>query len=458
MECQTILVVDEDELTLRLLEHGFNRHFQVLSVPEGQRAIELAKKNAIDLAIVARCLPHMDGLEVLRRLRKVAPEVPVIFVATAPTKAFIIDAFRAGARDFIEKPIDERLLTESVTRILDLVETEQASEPDNGKETSFGKRKLLVFKNLFRRPKRRKSKRWQLQINSERVRKVTARSIPAEIERKALHSFSLGDRAAQLAGKSPPTLQVYFLGKFRAVLNGHDIGQWPSRKGKSLFAYLAFNHKRRIYRDILMDKFWPGSSPDSARNCLNVALHGLRQVFKEIDSQNEYLFFRDDCYYLNPEIEIWLDTQEFLHHWRVAQSTEREQKIEAAIGEYERAAAAYKGDFIEQEIYESWMTLNRENLKEIYLVILDRLSTYYGLDGKPATAIKLCETMLEKDNCREDVHRRMMRCYYKLGQRDKAIKQFQKCAEILKAELEIGPTRATLDVLKKIKEDSLDQK
>lgn len=110
---------------------------------------------------------------------------------------------------------------------------------------------------------------------------------------------------------------------------------------------------------------------------------------------------------------------------------------------------------MEEDIYENWNSLDRENLKEIYLVVLDRLSKYYSSDSKPLTAIKLCEVILQKDNCREDVHQRLMRCYYRLGLRDKAIKQFRKCKEILNAELEVEPTQTTMDLYQKIKKDSL---
>jgi DNA-binding SARP family transcriptional activator len=239
------------------------------------------------------------------------------------------------------------------------------------------------------------------------------------------------------------------------MLNDQLIEIWSSRKGKAVFAYLAVNHKRRINRDILMDIFWPNSSPESARNSLNVALHSARRLFYAIDPLHEYILFKDECYFINPDIEMWLDMEEFLHFWRTAQSTEREKGITVALSEYELAAALYKGDFMEEFLYESWSAHDRENLKEIYLVILDRISKHYSLNGKPATAINLCETILEKDNCREDIYRRLMRCYYRSGQRDKALKQFRRCAEVLKAELEVEPTHTTIKLYEQIKQDSL---
>jgi DNA-binding SARP family transcriptional activator len=204
-----------------------------------------------------------------------------------------------------------------------------------------------------------------------------------------------------------------------------------------------------------MDLFWQKSSPDSARNCLNVSIHGLRRVLQDIDPHNEYILFRDECYYFNPEIDIRLDVDAFRSIWRKAQRIEHMKDDSVPISEYERAAQIYRGEFLEDEIYDSWSALDRENLKEIYLVILDKISEFYVLSKKHSEVIGLCEKILEKDNCREDIHRRLMLSYYRIGQRDKAIKQFQKCVEVLKEELEVRPSIETTNLFEQLKRDSL---
>ncbi len=93
------------------------------------------------------------------------------------------------------------------------------------------------------------------------------------------------------------------------------------------------------------------SCPDSARNCLNVTIHGLRRILEDVNSKFEYILFKDECYYFNPEIEIRLDVEEFRKTWRNAQSIEHVKGLAAAFMEFERAAGIYKGDFLEEEIY-----------------------------------------------------------------------------------------------------------
>lgn len=204
-----------------------------------------------------------------------------------------------------------------------------------------------------------------------------------------------------------------------------------------------------------MDLFWQNSSTDSARNCLNVSIHGIRRVLQDIDSKNEYVLFKDECYYFNPEIEVWLDIEEFRKTWQRAKSIEHNAGLPAAVEDYRRAAGIYEGEFLEDEIYDSWSSPDRENLKEIYLFILDKISENFMLISNHQEAIRVCEKILEKEKCSEDIYRRLMVCYYHIGQRDKSLKLYKKCAKVLKDELEVKPTNKTIELYGKIKESQL---
>jgi two-component SAPR family response regulator len=476
MKRRMILVVDEDEASIDLIERTLNSPYRVLRVREGKRAIGLARQGGIEIAIVARCLPDIDGLAVLKTLTLENPSISVIFVAYAPTNDLIISAFRSGAKDFIEKPIDPDSLLESIQRVISTtgknydtgsIVTKPAvhnnnklftlSQPDKFRENTWFSNLRELFNHFLVHPK--KDDREGVEV--EKTIATRRNQIPAkksEKQRAAAmkEDFSENRQSEEEQSKDfVPALSLCCLGKFRVILNGQIMENWTNRKGRELFTFLVINHKRRTYRDLLMDTFWQNSDPDSARNSMNVTIHCVRTALHKVNPDYEYILFKDECYFLNPEIEVWVDVEEFLKYWKNAQSTEREKGLEAAIGEYELAAALYKGEFMEEDLYETWPVSERENFKEIYLFILDRLSEYYSQDGKPSTAARLCETILEKDNCREDIHRRLMRCYYKLEQRDKAAKQFRKCVEALKSELEVEPTRATIELYEQIKQGSL---
>lgn len=247
----------------------------------------------------------------------------------------------------------------------------------------------------------------------------------------------------------------FMLGSFKVLVNGLGIHEWHGRKAKSLLAYLLYNRKYANSREIIMDKFWPNVSPQAARNSLNGIIHKIRRMLKCLDPKNDYILFKEEKYLLNPEISINLDYESFLSSFKTGQSLEREHGIEKAIQYYEEAIRIYKGDFLQDNIYDEWTYSERESFKQKYLHALDRLSSHYLLQKKYLLAQQYCRKMLEKDDCLEPIHRRLMTCLYKNGYRNLAVKQFHKCAESLKKGLEMKPGQKTIELLNMVINDSI---
>lgn len=466
MSQQQILVVEHEENTIKLLEDMLGQYYRVLYLSHGERAIKMIDQAEVAFTIVSQWLPDIDGLELLKKLRKKFPALPIIFIAEFPTNELIIDAFRSGANDFIKKPICESDFLERIKKLEDRFQLNlnifKQSEKKDQNQSNLQCSPLRSNENSIKKiagaiiPYFKKSLK---KMKNFKYTKIKNNSIYAPQNKDQSHVGNseiiniknFPSKKIEVSG----ILQLNFLGEFKVSLNGTQIVEWPGKKARELFAYLGYYHKRKINRDYLIEKFWQNSNQDSTRNCLNVTLYSIRNIFQQNNSSIELIQFKDECYFINPEIEIDIDVEAFKRYWRVAQSIEREKGIEAAVCQYELAAALYKGDFLENSIYSAWTDLERENLKEIYLYILNKLSDYYSLDGKPDVAINLCNTILEKDNCREDVYRRLMKCYLRIGQRNTALKQYHKCLEILKSELEVEPTRSTKQLYEQIRQDSL---
>jgi DNA-binding SARP family transcriptional activator/CheY-like chemotaxis protein len=461
----TILVVDPDERSYKTFESVLGDKNSVLFVPNGKTAINLPDSHNIDIVFISHVLNGTDGVILLESFKKRFPSIPVVLVAEQPKVDEVINAFRSGARELIAKPIDEKELVAVTQKIFGLLSHKKSKRgwffPVRRKTQTY-----TPEENNKRHLKRihKKSKQSEnlsgTEFDNSKIKKIitpaedSGNEVIADVLFNSVHPVEDMPQTAP-AETSHPSIEVIFFGPFRVLVNNQPIENWPSKKGKSIFAYLLLNHKKKIYRDVLMDIFWQKSSLDSARNCLNVTIHGLRRGLQKKDPQNDYILFKDECYYFNPEVDIRLDIDKFRSTWRKAQSIEHEQNLSAAIVEYERAAAMYKGEFLEEEIYDSWSSIDRENLKEIYLVVLDKISENFMYASHHRKAIRLCETVLEKDNCREDIYRRLMVCYYRIGQRDKALKLFRKCVKVLQDELEVKPAAATIELYKKIKESQL---
>ena len=92
----TLLIVEDDDVLLKTLSEVFSRkRFHVLSAESGSEALELAKSNRIDLALLDLKLPDMNGLTVMEGLRELDETVTVIVMTAYPDVKTAISAKKA---------------------------------------------------------------------------------------------------------------------------------------------------------------------------------------------------------------------------------------------------------------------------------------------------------------------------------------------------------------------------
>lgn len=107
MDRATILIV-EDEETQRSLLAGLLRKegYTVEEAGNGTTAIELLRKKTIDLALLDFKLPDMDGLTILKGIKEINPEIEVIMITAFGSIENAVNALKAGASEYLTKPID----------------------------------------------------------------------------------------------------------------------------------------------------------------------------------------------------------------------------------------------------------------------------------------------------------------------------------------------------------------
>ncbi len=113
-----ILIVDDEvgileSLSAILQDEGYN----TITASNGGDAIKMVQGEDIDLVLLDVQLPDVNGVEVLRRIKEIEPDIPVIMISGRATIRVAVDSTKLGAYDFIEKPfspeekIDKMLLT-----------------------------------------------------------------------------------------------------------------------------------------------------------------------------------------------------------------------------------------------------------------------------------------------------------------------------------------------------------
>jgi DNA-binding SARP family transcriptional activator len=244
-------------------------------------------------------------------------------------------------------------------------------------------------------------------------------------------------------GVAVPVLTAHLLGQLRVTLNDAPIDEWPSGRGRSLLKYLLTHRDPWPQREVVMEVFWPDASPEAARNSLNVAVHGLRRALRGA-ADVPVIVLEGGAYRLAANLRLWVDVDEFERHVEGGRRLEAAGEPTGAMAQYELAASLYQGDFLADDPYEEWPVLTRERLRLAYLDLLDRLGRLYFGQGRYAACAALCQRIIERDACREDAHRRLIRCYSRQGQPHLALRQYLACAEALRTELGVDPAPATV--------------
>jgi DNA-binding response OmpR family regulator len=106
-----VLVVD-DELEFRSILREFLtlKGYEVLTAAEGPEALQVVKEERPHVVLLDICMPNMNGLEVLRRIREIDQEVRVIMVTGVREAETGRAALKLGACDLLAKPVDLRYL------------------------------------------------------------------------------------------------------------------------------------------------------------------------------------------------------------------------------------------------------------------------------------------------------------------------------------------------------------
>ncbi len=111
-----ILVVDDEEPVRDVLcEYFESQGFGVEGAPDGEAALAALGRLRPDLVLLDVRMPGIDGVEVLRRIRRADPDVPVIMVTANEDVALAKEMLKLGAFDYVAKPFDFSYLDRAVT-------------------------------------------------------------------------------------------------------------------------------------------------------------------------------------------------------------------------------------------------------------------------------------------------------------------------------------------------------
>jgi len=206
----------------------------------------------------------------------------------------------------------------------------------------------------------------------------------------------------------------------------------------------------------ITDALWPDADGDTARISFKTTLHRLRQLI----GHDEAIRVQDGKVSLDGRY-CWTDVWAFEHALessecgvRSSELNERKQEKKllssrrrvtgsSRLRSLELAVALYAGRFLPGDEDRPWSVSLRERLRNRFLRAVGMLGESSERDGKLRNAVEYYQKGLDADDLAEELYRRLMLCYQKLGRKADAVKTYERCRRTLAAGLGVEPSEET---------------
>jgi two-component system response regulator HydG len=116
----TVLVVDDERSNLDTLQRIFQREkLRVLVSSSGQEALEVLRTHQVHVVLTDVMMPGMSGVDLLRSIKSITPEVEVVLMTAYGTVELAVSAMKEGAYDFVEKPLKRIHIVKTVRKAME---------------------------------------------------------------------------------------------------------------------------------------------------------------------------------------------------------------------------------------------------------------------------------------------------------------------------------------------------
>ena len=222
-------------------------------------------------------------------------------------------------------------------------------------------------------------------------------------------------------------VRLGLLGRFTVEVDGATVADeaWGSRRSRQLVQLLALARDRRTTVDQAMDALWPDLDPEAAR----ANLHKAASLARRAMGSKEAIVFRGGTVELWPAADVTIDLGGLEE--AAAQALATGDPVACS-----RVAATWAGELLPDERYEAWTAAARARAHRLQLDLLRAAGDW--------------ATVVEVEPTDEVAHRELMRQHMVAGRLHAAIRQYQRLRTILRREVGVRPSDATLALYREI--------
>lgn len=214
---------------------------------------------------------------------------------------------------------------------------------------------------------------------------------------------------------------------------------FPAGVGKKLSAfleYLILNHDKVVSSEELIRVFWPEDRSTDPGNALKYTMHKTRGLLKKMFPEEDGLLLTQQGHYTwNPNVKIYLDTEEFERICLQA----RAQHDVAAFEALMEAIDLYSGDIL-TNCDEEWILPLRTYFRTLYIDGCKSVLTVLNEQNRWMDIIRICERAYQLEPLAEEFTLHMMTALIAINQARRAIERYEAYRSILWNELNLIPS------------------
>lgn len=230
-------------------------------------------------------------------------------------------------------------------------------------------------------------------------------------------------------------MRILGFGEPAILINGTPVTHWRMARSMELY-FLLLDSNHPLRKEQIIDALWP-EVDDSVQQTLRSTVFYLRKAIGEaciIYKTGSYMLDLASVYGEN----VWYDVAIFQKDSILSKEYLEVEDDRAAQQVLREMVELYRGDYV-QSFFNDWSRARREELRSTYIEARRSLALIAWRAGEIEESIVHWQHMLALDNCLEDVHGWLIRCYLRQGKRGLALRQYQRCVEILQRELSVSP-------------------
>ncbi len=134
-----ILIIEDDRAIIEGLEAALNFHgFQVITAESSEKGVPLFQSESPGLVILDVMLPGLDGFEACKRIKEIAPQMPVIMLTAKSQESDKLLGFELGVDDYVTKPFSAKELIARVKAVLKRSAHQPEPAPQQKQEITIG--------------------------------------------------------------------------------------------------------------------------------------------------------------------------------------------------------------------------------------------------------------------------------------------------------------------------------